>query len=215
MARYTMGIDAGGTKVAYGLFDAAGKLLRRFEHPTDAQADGPAFTDQLVDTAYHMLEAERIGPEDLEGIGVCMPSFILYDQGYIYLTSAMTNIRDFPMRDYISARLPTRVVLDNDGNVAALAEHRHGAGKGSRHMVYIAASTGIGSGIIIDGKVFHGSYGWGGNAAICWPPRRQGWNAAAGTGDASCPTPPAGISPSTPGSGWRPGRTASWGRRRT
>ena len=77
MARYTMGIDAGGTKVAYGLFDAAGKLLRRFEHPTDAQADGPAFTDQLVDTAYHMLEAERIGPEDLEGIGVCMPSFIL------------------------------------------------------------------------------------------------------------------------------------------
>ncbi len=162
MARYTMGIDAGGTKVAYGLFDAAGKLLRRFEHPTDAQADGPAFTDQLVDTAYHMLEAERIGPEDLEGIGVCMPSFILYDQGYIYLTSAMTNIRDFPMRDYISARLPTRVVLDNDGNVAALAEHRHGAGKGSRHMVYIAASTGIGSGIIIDGKVFHGSYGWAG-----------------------------------------------------
>lgn len=162
MARYTMGIDAGGTKVAYGLFDAAGKLLRRFEHLTDAQADGPAFTDQLVDTAYHMLEAERIGPEDLEGIGVCMPSFILYDQGYIYLTSAMTNIRDFPMRDYISARLPTRVVLDNDGNVAALAEHRHGAGKGSRHMVYIAASTGIGSGIIIDGKVFHGSYGWAG-----------------------------------------------------
>lgn len=162
MARYTMGIDAGGTKVAYGLFDGAGKLLRRFEHPTDAQADGPAFTDQLVDTAYHMLEAERIGPEDLEGIGVCMPSFILYDQGYIYLTSAMTNIRDFPMRDYISARLPTRVVLDNDGNVAALAEHRHGAGKGSRHMVYIAASTGIGSGIIIDGKVFHGSYGWAG-----------------------------------------------------
>ncbi len=162
MARYTMGIDAGGTKVAYGLFDAAGKLLCRFEHPTDAQADGPAFTDQLVDTAYHMLEAERIGPEDLEGIGVCMPSFILYDQGYIYLTSAMTNIRDFPMRDYISARLPTRVVLDNDGNVAALAEHRHGAGKGSRHMVYIAASTGIGSGIIIDGKVFHGSYGWAG-----------------------------------------------------
>ncbi len=162
MARYTMGIDAGGTKVAYGLFDAAGKLLRRFEHPTDAQADGPAFTDQLVDTAYHMLEAERIGPEDLEGIGVCMPSFILYDQGYIYLTSAMTNIRDFPMRDYISARLPTRVVLDNDGNVAALAEHRHGAGKGSRHMVYIAASTGIGSGIIIDGKVFRGSYGWAG-----------------------------------------------------
>lgn len=162
MARYTMGIDAGGTKVAYGLFDASGRLVRRYEHPTDVQADGPAFSDQMVDTAYRMLEAQGIGPEDLEGIGICMPSFILYDQGYIYLTSAMTNIRDFPMRDYISARLPTRVVLDNDGNVAALAEHRHGAGRGSRHMVYIAASTGIGSGIIIDGKVFHGSYGWAG-----------------------------------------------------
>ena len=65
MAQYTMGIDAGGTKVAYGLFDASGRLVRRYEHPTDVQADGPAFSDQMVDTAYRMLEAQGIGPEDV------------------------------------------------------------------------------------------------------------------------------------------------------
>lgn len=54
MAQYTMGIDAGGTKVAYGLFDASGRLVRRYEHPTDVQADGPAFSDQLVATASNM-----------------------------------------------------------------------------------------------------------------------------------------------------------------
>jgi len=55
--------------------------------------------------------------------------------------------------------LPARIVLDNDANAAALAEHRHGAGRGMKHMVYMVIGTGSGSGIIIDGKVFSGSYG--------------------------------------------------------
>ena len=58
-----------------------------------------------------------------------MPSYILFDEGHVFMTSSMTNIRDFPMRDYLSERLPVLVVFDNDANVAALAEHRHGAGR--------------------------------------------------------------------------------------
>lgn len=162
MSTYRIGIDAGGTKVAYGLFDEENRLLDRFQQPTPIQADGPAFCEMVISSIRAILEKNRLTLSDLEGIGVCMPSFILFDQGYVCMTSAMVNIRDFPMRDYLTDRLGIRVVLDNDSNVAALAEHRFGAGQGSRHMIYMATSTGIGSGLILNGQLFRGSYGWAG-----------------------------------------------------
>lgn len=162
MSTYRIGIDAGGTKVAYGLFDEENRLLDRFQQPTPIQADGPAFCEMVISSIRAILEKNRLTLSDLEGIGVCMPSFILFDQGYVCMTSAMVNIRDFPMRDYLTDRLGIRVVLDNDSNVAALAEHRFGAGQGSCHMIYMATSTGIGSGLILNGQLFRGSYGWAG-----------------------------------------------------
>jgi glucokinase len=125
---YVIGVDAGGTKVAYGLFDNNRTLVDRLQYPTDITADGPAFSDKIVRTVHELLERNGLGIEALKGVGICMPSFILFDKGYIFMTSAMTNIKDFPMRDYMAQRLPVRVILDNDNNVAALAEHRHGAG---------------------------------------------------------------------------------------
>jgi len=160
--KYVIGVDAGGTKVAYGLFNSEGMLVDRIQHPTDIKADGPAFSDAIVENVNILLDKNRLRIEQLKGVGVCMPSFILFDKGFVCMTASMTNIRDFAMRDYIAERLPVQIVLDNDGNVAALAEHRRGAGRGSRHMVYVAVGTGIGSGIVIDGKVFRGSYGWAG-----------------------------------------------------
>ncbi len=162
MSEYRIGIDAGGTKVAYGLFDEENRLLDRFRQPTPVEADGPAFCDMVVGSVRALLEKNRLAVSDLAGAGVCMPSFIFFERGYVYMTSAMVNIRDFAMRDYLAERLHTRIVLDNDSNVAALAEHRFGAGRGSRNMVYMAVSTGVGSGLILNGQLFRGSYGWAG-----------------------------------------------------
>lgn len=162
--KYRIGIDAGGTKVAYGLFDEQNKLLDRFQHPTPIEADGPAFSNLVIENVEKLLEKNSKTIEELQGIGICMPSFILFDQGYVCMTSAMVNIRDFPMRDYLTQRMQVPIVLDNDSNVAALAEYRFGAGQGSRHMVYMATSTGIGSGLILNGQLFRGSYGWAGES---------------------------------------------------
>lgn len=164
MKIYRIGIDAGGTKVAYGLFNEQNQLLDRFQHPTPIEADGPAFSDLVIESVEKMLSKNSLTKEELQGIGICMPSFILFDQGYVCMTSAMVNIRDFAMRDYLTQRLKVPVVLDNDSNVAALAEHRYGAGQGSRHMIYMAVSTGIGSGLILNGQLFRGSYGWAGES---------------------------------------------------
>ena len=160
--RYRIGIDAGGTKVAYGLFDEKNVLVDRFQHPTPITADGPAFCDLVIESLHGLLRKNALEMRDLQGVGICMPSFILFDEGYVCMTSAMVNIRDFAMRDYLQERLNVPVILDNDSNVAALAEHRYGAGQGSRHMVYVATSTGIGSGLILNGELFRGSYGWAG-----------------------------------------------------
>ena len=157
--RYVIGIDAGGTKVAYGLFDSENRIIDRLQHPTDAGADGPAFSDTLIENVKSILTKNGLSFDQLDGVGIGMPSFINCDTGFVYMTSAMPRIRDFFMRDYLEEQLPVKIVLDNDANTAALAEHRHGAGRGAKHMVYVVIGTGHGSGIIIDGKVFSGSYG--------------------------------------------------------
>ena len=157
--RYVIGIDAGGTKVAYGLFDDEGKIIYKRQHPTDTYADGPTFSDTLIENINTILKENDLTFDDLHGIGVGMPSFIKSETGFVFMTSAIPKIKDFSMRDYLKERIPVPVVLDNDANAAALAEHRHGAGRGTRHMVYIVIGTGFGSGIIIDNKVFSGSYG--------------------------------------------------------
>lgn len=164
MATFRLGLDAGGTKVAYGLFDENNTLIDRSQHPTPIEADGPAFSDLLIKGIHGILERNSLSKTDVQGIGICMPSFILYDEGYVYMTSAMVNIRDFAMKAYLEKRLEMPVVLDNDSNAAALAEYRFGAGRGSRHMIYMATSTGIGSGLILDGHLFRGSYGWAGES---------------------------------------------------
>lgn len=162
--KYIFGIDAGGTKVAYGLFDREGNLLDKYQHPTDIQADGPAFSEQLIKTINEILKEHQTTLEEVYGVGICMPSYIRFEKGYIHMTSAMVNIKDFAMRDYLEERLGVKVVLDNDSNAAALAEYRRGAGRGCENMVYMAVSTGIGSGIIINRNLFRGSYGWAGES---------------------------------------------------
>ena len=161
---YVIGVDAGGTKVAYGLFNEAGKLVDRFQHATDPGADGPEFADTLVENIKLIITKNDLTFDMLAGVGIGMPSFINNKDGFIYMTSSMTRIKNFPMREYMEAKLPVRIVLDNDANTAALAEFRHGAGQGTRHMVYVVIGTGLGCGLIIDGKVFSGSYGAAGES---------------------------------------------------
>jgi glucokinase len=87
----------------------------------------------------------------------------LFDEGRIIKTSNLTNLRDFPARDYLSRRLDgINIIIDNDAHTAAIAEHRYGAGRGYNNMLYCPVSTGISSGIIINGSIFRGDYGWAG-----------------------------------------------------
>jgi glucokinase len=173
--KYVIGIDAGGTKVAYGLFNSRGVIVDRTQHPTDPSADGPKFSDTLIENIRTLVNKNGLTLDSLSGVGVCMPSYILPDEGRIFMTTAMPGIKDFPMRGYLSERLRTRISLVNDASAAALAEYRHGAGRGVRHMVYIVLGTGLGSGIIIDGALFQGTYGFAGECGHMLATPDAGW----------------------------------------
>jgi glucokinase len=163
MGAYVAGIDVGGTKIACGLFDEGKNLVAQRRCPSDPGLEPEAFFDGLLRELRALLEEQALDPGQLRGIGLGMPSFILFEQGYIVKTSNLVKLRDFPAKAYLTEKFPAvPFVLDNDAHVAALAENRFGAGRGFKNMLYCPISTGISSGIIINGKIFRGTYGWAG-----------------------------------------------------
>jgi glucokinase len=165
MEQYTIGIDIGGTKAAYGIFDSQKRIVCRKTHPSNDKCSPEVFFDEVIDTIRKLMAENYITKDNLRGIGIGLPSFILFDEGKIVKTSNLTNLHDFSAHAYLEKKLPDiKIVLDNDAHCAAIAEHRFGAGKGFSNMLYCPASTGISSGIIIDGKIFRGSYGWAGES---------------------------------------------------
>lgn len=163
---FTVGIDVGGTKVAYGLFDEHGQILEKFRRPSNPKLSAAAFFDDIVFEIRALLDRRGVNAAQLRGVGIGLPSFVEYEKGYILKTSALTNLRDFYARDYLKKHLGgnIEVRLDNDAHVAALAEHRKGAGRGFRDMLYCPVSTGISSALIINGQIFRGSYGFAGES---------------------------------------------------
>ena len=165
MDQFTIGIDVGGTKTAYGVFDNQRNLIRRLVHKSDADCGPESFFDQIAVNIRELMSGCHISAENILGIGLGMPSFIDYNEGYILKTVNLVKIKDFSARKYLSQKLMNiPVILDNDARAAGLAEYRRGAGRGFDCMFFCPLSTGISSALIIKGKPFRGSYGWAGES---------------------------------------------------
>lgn len=157
--KYDLGIDVGGTKIAYGLFDDRHNIVDRFQEPTNAGGNALEVLEPILETCKKLLSKHKIDSKNFRGIGLAFPSFIDFDRGYILKTTNIVGLNNFDVRKYFGNALQTKIALDNDANVAALAEHHLGAGRGYKDMLYCAVSTGISNGIIINNRLFRGSYG--------------------------------------------------------
>ena len=165
MEQFTVGIDVGGTKIAYGIFDSQNKLVQRLNHPSNTESSPESFFDEIAANVRTLMASCQIEPRHVLGVGLGMPSFILYKEGYIVKTSNLTKIKDFSARSYLSGKLDSiPVVLDNDARAAGMAESRYGAGRGFDTMFFCPLSSGISSSLFIDGKPFRGAYGWAGES---------------------------------------------------
>lgn len=147
------GIDIGGTKIALALADAEGTLTEKARFPTRV-ADGPrAILGRVFDEIERMLE--RCGSR-LGAVGVGCGGPLDRRRGLILSPPNLPGWDEFPVVSLLEERFGVPVRLDNDANAAALGEHRHGAGRGLEHLVYITISTGIGGGVIVSNMLVHG-----------------------------------------------------------
>jgi len=163
MNKYIVGIDVGVTRTTIGLFDGNVKcctLQRKFL--TDKEVRAEELMDLLSMQVKDMAASSGISMTDIRGVGAAFPSYIDYENGVTIETSNIIALNHQPVRDMLRERLRCPVYVDNDGNVAALAEHQLGAGRGHDHMIYATLSTGIGGGLIINGQLYRGMHGMAG-----------------------------------------------------
>ena len=160
MAQYSIGLDLGGTNLRAAAVTRTGEMLG-IKTGRTAFAEG---RDAIVDDMVEAIRALRdeYGPSDLAGIGVAVPGFIELEKGVIRNSNNLSSLENFPIRDVIGERLGTPVILENDANAAALGEKWIGAGRTVNDLVLVTLGTGIGGGIVIDGKILRGFMGMAG-----------------------------------------------------
>jgi glucokinase len=113
----------------------------------------------MIDSLEAAAKEAGVTLADLRAVGVASPGALDLVRGLVHEAPQLPGWDGVPLVEIMSERLGVPVLLENDANAAALGEHRFGAGKGTRYMVYLTISTGVGGGIIIDGKVYHGVSG--------------------------------------------------------
>jgi len=154
MKKYLVGVDIGGTSIKFGLFDLVGNLLEKWDIPTNKAGKGSFIVDEIYQSLNH-----KINWEDVKGIGFGVPGPVHHD-----IVQSCVNLgwSDYRFKEAFSLRLNRPDItlhVSNDANVAAAGELYKGIAKGFRNAVLITLGTGIGGGIIIDGKVVDGING--------------------------------------------------------
>jgi glucokinase len=151
------GLDLGGTKIAAGAFDGE-RLLSRVLLPTPKEG-GKAVVAALAEAARRA--EEEAGVRAL-ALGLGTPGPLDFREGVIRFTPNIPGLQDFPIRRLLEEATGRPVYLENDANAAALAEHHLGAGKGEKSSLFLTVSTGIGGGVVLEGRVLRGERGQGG-----------------------------------------------------
>lgn len=152
----TIGVDLGGTKMLIGVLSEAGTdpLYEQREASTGQNED------ELVELLVREVEEARDARPEVEAVGLGIPATIDHDRG-IAVAAVNLPLSDLPIRDLVSERVGLPVFVDNDGNVAALAESLYGAAQGMPHIVMLTVGTGIGGGLVLNGEIYRGSTGAG------------------------------------------------------
>jgi glucokinase len=160
MAAYSIGVDLGGTNLRVAAIDADGQVLQKVSEPAVFDT-GPENVVRDIVRVIDEVRA-RVSTAVLRGVGIGVPGFIDIDAGVVVGTANLPGFQGFPVRDEIQKALGTPITLENDANAAALGEMWLGAGRGVKDLLLITLGTGIGGGIVVDGKVLHGFLGMAG-----------------------------------------------------
>jgi glucokinase len=151
-ATHVIGVDLGGTKILAGVLDREGRIGKRIERPSPTSSTG-----ELLD-ALEATVSELLGQNGIAALGFGIPATIDQNLGRVVFATNLPLV-EFDFRDWAGQRFGLPIGIDNDANAAAIAEWRMGAGQGTRHMIMLTLGTGIGGGLILEGRPYRGSVG--------------------------------------------------------
>ena len=160
MKKYGFGVDIGGTTIKMSLFEMTGHMVDKWEIPTNTSDHGSSILDDVAAVIEGRLVSDGISKEDVEGIGIGVPGPVVEDSVVVCCVNLGWGRVDVAKE--LSEKTGLKVRVGNDANVAALGEMWQGGGKGYKNVIMITLGTGVGGGIIIDGKIINGSNGAGG-----------------------------------------------------
>jgi len=162
MNKVYIGIDLGGTNIKIGCFDSSLKLIRKISVPTDVDMGPKAMIDKIAETIKKLLAEAKLSLRNVTAIGLGTPGPAKYKQGILIAMANFPKFKNVPICKMLTAKLDKPIIFDNDANVACWGEYAAGAAKGVKDIVFFTLGTGIGGGILSDGRLIQGA---GGNAA--------------------------------------------------
>lgn len=160
MSKYVFGVDIGGTTVKLGFFDVEGNLLDKWEIPTRTLDNGSYILPDIAKSIQEKMEEKQVDASEVAGVGVGAPGPI--DSEGVVHKAVNLGWDTFSIKDTLEDILHVPVKAGNDANVAALGEMWKGGGQGSRNLIVVTLGTGVGGGIIVEGRVLTGAIGAGG-----------------------------------------------------
>ncbi len=160
MSKYCFGVDVGGTTVKLGLFNTDGDLLEKWEIPTVTADNGKAILPDIARSIRKMMEEREMERDEVAGVGIGAPGPI-DSEGTVY-GAVNLGWGTFSIKKELQTMLNVPVEAGNDANVAALGEMWQGGAKGYENVVMVTLGTGVGGGIIVNGKILPGATGAGG-----------------------------------------------------
>lgn len=153
---FYLGIDLGGTNIAVGIVDENNRITVKANRKTHVPCSPDEICDQLIGAADDALKKAGLTRKDIPWIGIGCPGTVNRENGVIEFANNL-HFSNLPLQKMLEEKIDTKVVLENDANAAAYGEYQAGALKGAQNAIAITLGTGVGSGIIIDGKIYSGS----------------------------------------------------------
>lgn len=157
MKKYIVGIDLGGTNIKIAVVKDERKILRKITLPTKLYRDKDSLITAVSQASIKLINGLGLKKNDILGIGIGAPGLIDSGRGIIHELVNIKGFKELPLRRLIERRTGIPTFLDNDVNVMTLGELYHGAGKGAKNMLCLTLGTGVGGGIVIDGRLYRGS----------------------------------------------------------
>jgi len=155
--RYVIGMDIGGTKLAVVVSDLQGHIVRKIKRPTEAHKGPDHVIGRLFDMTRELMRTAKVEADQVVGIGVSCGGPLDTRTGIVYSPPNLPGWDAIPLKSRIEEEFGIPAIIENDANAGALAEWMFGAGRGYSYVVYMTMGTGIGGGIVIDGKIYHGA----------------------------------------------------------